>query len=1102
MDTKRICPGCQKPLPAHVPEGLCPECLLKVALGTGVEPGPDTQGAGGRTHFVAPTPDELRPLFPELEIISLLGQGGMGAVYKARQKTLDRIVALKILPPGSGADPAFAERFTREARALARLSHPGVVTLYEFGHVPYSQPSTLNPQPLYFFLMEYVDGVSLRRLLERGRLSAREALAIVPQICDALQYAHDQGIVHRDIKPENILLDRVGRVKVADFGVAKLVGLTTEGSASGQGVDASVMLTESGKMLGTPAYMAPEQADNPQEADHRADIYSLGVVFYQMLTGELPGKPLQPPSRKVQIDVRLDSVVLRALEREPERRYQQVSVLKTQVETLAATPAPAASAQPGGTRSQAARARTISALALFLLAPVGFAWFLLFGHQQMAVDLRADLLFWLGTLGFPAAALVGTIPMAALLLGWKLENEAPVATRWSWLAIGAVAVLVLSLPLGGAAAAIAVLLRNENNWHPSTQEAVVTFTCFAGVALTGAAATLVGAAALNRMNRAGQLLRGRWGALASAWFWPCVASAMLVCAVFGGVTARRPAEQITHMQAAVSNTMSAIVANEKLQQARNALIAEPKDVERARELLREIVAQGKASLDPSELCHAYVYLGYIEDRAGNRQAALPWYRLALEVSTANEAIRDCATRGLEQPLTWIRHLDEATQPEPGEPPPVKSFELGGGYVTSEQPPARITPANRLSAEERRANFEFLCQAIDRTYAGFELKGINWREVCGRYRERLGGATNAEAFYLLLFGLVNELRDTHSWLQNYRPALPTSAPAVTVELFDGKPFVVAVGEGSDAARAGIKPGAEVLEIDGQTVEQRMERLKSQLPGRSSERGFQQDAARYLLAGDRGSSLELKLRGPSAEPIQTCSLKRDAGLSVMPALPRRFELTKQRFVHFGRHPVGPGYIWLESFNGRNEIAAEFDRALQALRDAPSLILDIRDNAGGFGTAQPHIVGRFITNRTLMAIGYVKNGPGHHELSRHEESFEPAGSWQYRAPVALLVNEGTGSAADLFACYLRSAGRVITVGSTTHGNLSGVAAYAVLPCGLVVRISNGYVCDAKDQAVEGNGTVPEVRVSPSITDFLKGKDPVLDKAVEVLAARTPKP
>ena len=210
---------------------------------------------------------------------------------------------------------------SRKARALAKLNHPGIVTIYDFGRT----------DGLYFFLMEYVDGVSLQQLLARSGVSTREALAIVPQICDALQYAHDQGIVHRDIKPEDILLDRRGRVKVADFGLAKIMGGTGE-PTPGQGASpGACALTEAGKVVGTPQYMSPEQTEHPSEVDHRADIYALGVVFYQMLTGELPGKPIEPPSRKVVLDVRQDEVVLRALERQPERRYQKVSEVKTRV---------------------------------------------------------------------------------------------------------------------------------------------------------------------------------------------------------------------------------------------------------------------------------------------------------------------------------------------------------------------------------------------------------------------------------------------------------------------------------------------------------------------------------------------------------------------------------------------------------------------------------------------------------------------------------------------------------------------------------------------------------------------------------------------------
>ncbi len=319
MPEESKCPQCGTPLPSGALAGLCPACLLKMGAAK------DTVTDAKRPPFNPPSVAELAPLFPQLEILELIGKGGMGAVYKARQKQLDRIVALKILPPGIGDDPAFAERFAREAKALAKLNHPNIVTLYEFGEA----------SGQFYFLMEFVDGVNLRQLLHAGRISARGALAIVPQICDALQFAHDQGIVHRDIKPENILLDRRGRVKVADFGLAKIVENRDDAINFSATEKNSGNLTDAGKAMGTPNYMSPEQITAPGEVDHRTDIYALGVVFYQMLTGELPGKKIAPPSTKVQIDVRLDEIVLRALEKNPELRYQQVSEVKTCVETIA-----------------------------------------------------------------------------------------------------------------------------------------------------------------------------------------------------------------------------------------------------------------------------------------------------------------------------------------------------------------------------------------------------------------------------------------------------------------------------------------------------------------------------------------------------------------------------------------------------------------------------------------------------------------------------------------------------------------------------------------------------------------------------------------------
>ena len=297
-------------VPPDRPHGLDPRALLEaVAAPTG---GPDIQ-----PHQL-PDPSQLATSFPQLEIGECLGRGGMGVVYRARQRSLNRPVALKLLAPERGHNPTFAARFAREAQALAKLNHPNIVTIHDFGQAG----------GFYYLLMEFVDGVNLRQAMQAGRFTPEQALAIVPPVCDALHYAHSHGLVHRDIKPENLLLDKDGRIKIADFGIAKML------DADAPDTD----LAES-QPAGTPRYMAPEQRDASRRTDHRADIYSLGVVLYELLTGEVPGSRLEPPSRRVQIDVRLDEIVLRALEAEPERRYQTAVELRTCLEDLGAAAA-------------------------------------------------------------------------------------------------------------------------------------------------------------------------------------------------------------------------------------------------------------------------------------------------------------------------------------------------------------------------------------------------------------------------------------------------------------------------------------------------------------------------------------------------------------------------------------------------------------------------------------------------------------------------------------------------------------------------------------------------------------------------------------------
>lgn len=337
MTERETCPKCGAGLPADAPAGICPKCLMAAGLESQSEvqnecpksdpEAPTIDNPSPGAGFLPPSPEVLAEKFPQLEIVELLGHGGMGAVYMANQTNLDRLVALKIIRPEATHDPAFSGRFNREAKTLARLSHQHIVAVHDFGEVEYSEADEQPSRPLYYFLMEYVDGANLRQLMRSGELTPEQALAIVPQICDALQYAHDEGVVHRDIKPENILLDKRGRVKIADFGLAKLATRS----------EADLTLTGTHQVMGTLRYMAPEQLEGPRGVDHRADIYSLGVVFYEMLTGEAPMGHFDPPSKKVQLDVRLDEVVLRTLARDPERRYQNASEVRTDVESISET---------------------------------------------------------------------------------------------------------------------------------------------------------------------------------------------------------------------------------------------------------------------------------------------------------------------------------------------------------------------------------------------------------------------------------------------------------------------------------------------------------------------------------------------------------------------------------------------------------------------------------------------------------------------------------------------------------------------------------------------------------------------------------------------
>ena len=528
------------------------------------DPGPGDAGAAGQSPEPPFPISEVAKLFPQLEIIGFLGRGGMGAVYKVRQPRLDRLAALKLLALDKQRDAQFAERFEREARALARLNHPKIVAVYDFGEV----------QGRFYLLMEFVDGSTLRQLLRSRRMAPAEALAIVPQICEALQYAHDRGVVHRDIKPENILLNGESSVKIADFGIARILGPEPAEQA----------LTAGGQVMGTPHYMAPEQVEQPGTVDHRADIYSLGVVFYEMLTGELPLGRFPAPSmrgRGLEIDVRLDEVVLKALEKEPERRYQQAGKVKTDVETIAAQPsgqavAVAAGPSQKGTPASGRRAWKVAVAMAVLLSLLISAWALFRDSTQRRLGQPVTYVAEQTSVQDVVQALVEQVGLR-YDRPKSFSQTDPLCRRW-----------VNQVAIHGT----------------PCREALDEI--------------------LKPVGLGYKVDRG---------------TVVLSCLPTPVVASRTS------------------VGEAKLFNARVALRAAPKDTARAQKLLLEIVDKDKDTLKPGSLCYAYVYLGYIADRATNREQAVAWFKRALEVPGADRWIRDCAEDGVTQPVTWIQHLD-------------------------------------------------------------------------------------------------------------------------------------------------------------------------------------------------------------------------------------------------------------------------------------------------------------------------------------------------------------------------------------------------------------------------------------------------------------
>lgn len=388
MSAADVCPLCGKPLPSDGPKGQCPACLLGAALAgqSSVHSAAAALPNALATSATAPEAGTLLKYFGDYELLEKLARGGMGVVWKARQTSLKRDVAIKMIRAGALAGPDEVERFLREAEAAANLQHPNIVAIHEVG----------EHDGQHYFSMDYVAGRDLGAIVKDGPLPPRIAARYVKIIAEAVHFAHQRGTLHRDLKPQNVLIDAGDQPRITDFGLAKFMN------------DDSRM-TQTGVVMGSPSYMPPEQAGGRQsDIGPASDVYSLGAMLYELLTGQPPfrgstpmatllevleAEPAAPRRLKADIPPDLETICLKCLEKSPSARYPTAQALAEELdrfldgEPIKAEPASAVRKVVSWTRRNPG---AMAALAALLMITLAFGVFYLFEENAFLRAQQAD----------------------------------------------------------------------------------------------------------------------------------------------------------------------------------------------------------------------------------------------------------------------------------------------------------------------------------------------------------------------------------------------------------------------------------------------------------------------------------------------------------------------------------------------------------------------------------------------------------------------------------------------------------------------------------------------------------------------------------------